>query len=522
MKNLKNHLQYSYTGLFDLFICTPFLLAPLFLQLPYRVNIFLSWEGAYRIMLGQIPFEDFGLPMGFGYWLIPALFFKLLGPELITLVKAQVVINAISLLSMRGILKQLNIRPYLISISLLTFCLTYVLFNFWPWYNHAVFVFELAALYLIVRFVKNPYKASSEVLLALSGLIMFISFFTKQDAGAMGFFIGLVMLGHYAYTSRKFKPIFIYVTAFLLSAFIFIVPFLDNDFLYWFNYGQPPHNPRIGILKLAEVFFSSAALWEKIYLSIIVLFIIALGKNRTRQLLHDQNTVLFGIITICLLGQAIVTRVTSPLPTDHMTYFHAFSIGFIFFIARPLYSNLSHIRTLIPIGMIILCLFSAGYWNYIKGVLNLSLSKSDSKIARRADPWIESNLEGLHGVTMPSETTQGIKRLLSSDIGQQENLKVLNMTELTPLALELGYTPPTNQALWYHLNVGIFQREVDTLCARVERQAYDLVLFQDIPNLEHFFPYEVQESLQSTYKLQDSFLAPRKEENSIIEVYVRK
>ncbi|MEQ9306506.1 MAG: hypothetical protein RJQ14_21515, partial [Marinoscillum sp.] len=132
MKNLKNHLQYSYTGLFDLFICTPFLLAPLFLQLPYRVNIFLSWEGAYRIMLGQIPFEDFGLPMGFGYWLIPALFFKLLGPELITLVKAQVVINAISLLSMRGILKQLNIRPYLISISLLTFCLTYVLFNFWP------------------------------------------------------------------------------------------------------------------------------------------------------------------------------------------------------------------------------------------------------------------------------------------------------------------------------------------------------------------------------------------------------
>ncbi|MEQ9306399.1 MAG: hypothetical protein RJQ14_20980, partial [Marinoscillum sp.] len=102
------------------------------------------------------------------------------------------------------------------------------------------------------------------------------------------------------------------------------------------------------------------------------------------------------------------------------------------------------------------------------------------------------------------------------------NLKVLNMTELTPLALELGYTPPTNQALWYHLNVGIFQREVDTLRARVERQAYDLVLFQDIPNLEHFFPYEVQESLQSTYKLQDSFLAPRKEENSIIEVYVRK
>ena len=32
---------------------------PLFLSFPYRVNIFLSWEGAYRLSLGQIPYKDF-------------------------------------------------------------------------------------------------------------------------------------------------------------------------------------------------------------------------------------------------------------------------------------------------------------------------------------------------------------------------------------------------------------------------------------------------------------------------------
>ena len=48
---------------------------PLFFKLYYRINIFLSWEGAYRLYLGQIPYRDFGIPMGFGYWIIPAVFF---------------------------------------------------------------------------------------------------------------------------------------------------------------------------------------------------------------------------------------------------------------------------------------------------------------------------------------------------------------------------------------------------------------------------------------------------------------
>src|SRR2546423_14652104 len=80
----------------DILIIIFFACVPLFVSFPYRINIFLSWEGAYRISQGQVPFRDFGLPMGYMYWLIPAIFFKLFGPYLITLVKAQVLINIIS------------------------------------------------------------------------------------------------------------------------------------------------------------------------------------------------------------------------------------------------------------------------------------------------------------------------------------------------------------------------------------------------------------------------------------------
>lgn len=109
---------------------------PLWISFPYRVNIFLSWEGAYRLSLGQMPYRDFGMPTGFVFWVIPALFFKLFGPYLITLIKAQVFINVISGLSFRSILTTLGVHPGIRLASVLLFCISYSFFNFWPWYNH--------------------------------------------------------------------------------------------------------------------------------------------------------------------------------------------------------------------------------------------------------------------------------------------------------------------------------------------------------------------------------------------------
>src|ERR1700760_2716001 len=83
---------------------------PLLIHLPYRVNIFLSWEGAYRMSQGQVPFRDFGTPLGGMYWVIPALFFKIFGSKMITLIKAQAFINIIAGLSFRSILKSLSVN----------------------------------------------------------------------------------------------------------------------------------------------------------------------------------------------------------------------------------------------------------------------------------------------------------------------------------------------------------------------------------------------------------------------------
>src|ERR1700712_5079855 len=128
LKSLFSKSYWLYNA--DLYIIILFCCVPLFLSFPYRVNIFLSWEGAYRLYLGEIPYKDFGLPMGFTFWVVPAIFFKIFGPYLITLIKAQVFLNLICCLSFRGILKKLKLQDGIRISVIIVFCLSYILINF--------------------------------------------------------------------------------------------------------------------------------------------------------------------------------------------------------------------------------------------------------------------------------------------------------------------------------------------------------------------------------------------------------
>ena len=62
---------------------------------------------------------------------------------------------------------------------------------------------------------------------------------------------------------------------------------------------------------------------------------------------------------------------------------------------------------------------------------------------------------------MPKLTVEGINRLLNiPGVKNNKNLHVLNMTELTPLAVEMPYRLDTGPTvpLWYHLGVSMFNK----------------------------------------------------------------
>jgi hypothetical protein len=214
----------------ELLVATAFCFFPLLLNNPYRINIFLSWEGAYRISIGQVPFRDYSMPMGYGYWVIPALFFKIFGPYFYSLIKAQVFINLVSILAFRGILKTLGVQPLVVLFSVVVFCFSYVSFNFWPWYNHVVFVFEIVGIYFILRAILVNTDWKQYLNLALGGFFIFWSIFTKQDIGGLALMIALGILVYNAWIDRSIKKLAIFIGVYAFFIAIFILPLLKYDF----------------------------------------------------------------------------------------------------------------------------------------------------------------------------------------------------------------------------------------------------------------------------------------------------
>ena len=508
-----------------------FALLPLFFKYPYRLNIYLTWEGAYRMSIGQIPYKDFGLPMGFGFWLIPATFLKIFGPAMINLVKAQAFINILAGFSFFAILKILEIKKEIRFLSLLIFCLSYTFFNFWPWYNHTVIVFQLISIaFVLAAIFNNKWKVAK---LAIAALFIFLSIFTKQDGGGLGFLIIFSLLIYHSIIEREIKTIGMFLAFTVGSAVILILPFINHDFFYWFNYGQEPHNSRISLFDIVSTFFNQSK-WEKFYLLIMFLLILIKSKD-FKSFFFNKKEFIHFLLTLGIIVQAIIYQVTSYVPADNNIFFHSFAFAYIFS-NLPLNLNVKPSFSLGILSILIFLWWSEKFWVYGERILKRVLPQkeiSENSISintwytknsdeqRNDNQWVFSDAPVFKNIYMPQETVDGIQKIKALDLWSNKDVKVLNMSELTPLAVELNYDLP-KQPLWFHKGVCIFDKEVTEFCDNIEVGYYDLVLFEDIPLLNNFYPYEVQNCLKQNYHLFDIFLAPRRGGGiGYIEVYLK-
>lgn len=512
-----------------------FSMMPLFLTLPYRVNIYVTWEGAYRMWLGQIPYQDFGMPIGYGFWIIPYLSFLIFGPFMVSLIKAQVVINLISLILLKKIFNLFDLNKAATLLSLVAFCLTFVIINFWPWYNHTVFFFELVALYFALRVILGNAKLYN---LTISTFFIWLAILTKQDGGGLTLMlVGSLVLIDTAF-HKKWLPILVFCSSFVLLFFLFIVPFLSYEFSYWFNYGQEPHYSRISAYDFVnDIFFNSH--WIKGYLFIIFLVLASTIKD-LKEWFKDKTSFFFAMVTFGILVQATLIQVTSFSPPTVNFYFHTFAISFLLY----LFQNKVKYQ---QIGMfsVILCILvfwnSENVWKYTQKIFakvipsvfspppSNVVSKGnwaalDSTSSYQPVIWINSDIKSLKGMKLPENTENGAKNII--DLGSSyKNPKVLNMSNLTSLAYDMQYEPLSNERfpLWYHKEVALFDREIDMLCSKIDEGQFDIILFEDMPNVNNFFPYAVRDcALNSNYKLIDKFLSPTGYTSDSVEVFIKR
>lgn len=544
----------------ELIIIIGLALVPLFVTFPYRVNIFLSWEGAYRLSQGQVPYKDFGLPLGYGFWLMPALFFKLFGAQLISLVKAQVLMNILAGLAFRSILKSLDVKPVLRIVSVLLFVLSYSFFNFWPWYNQTVIVYELIGLAFLFRFLTGPKGRIQFLFLFLSAFFTFLSFFTKQDGGGLALLLSLALLACNSLQEKRWWDIPMFLAFYGLVAAIIILPLVPYGFGYWFNRGQAPHNSRLSLYDIISEILAQSQ-WIKLYVLLVVLCLIPAFRE-WKSFWSNKKEVLFALLTLGILAEASIFQVTSYTPPDNNIFFHAFAFAFIASrLQEQLKINLSSWKPFAIMTLLVMFWWSGTFWKYLDKVVsrvlppkgqvkenadadttyakyNPQVSKTGENVVSRnnymneGDPndvpvseWIFSNLEPFKKIYMPASTVHGMERIMALPIVKEkkDSLKMLNMTELTPLAKAMPYKLETGAdiPLWYHLGVGMFNQQLHTYAQKIRAHHYDIVLYEYAPANNNFYPFAIQQELRENYHRIDTFLAPRRPTNATIEVYVR-
>ncbi|SEW50592.1 hypothetical protein [Chitinophaga arvensicola] len=526
------------------FIIIALALVPLFVTFPYRVNIFLSWEGAYRISSGQIPFKDFGSPLGYGFWIFPAIFFKIFGPEMISLVKAQVCLNIMAGFAFRSILKSLGVQPGVRLLSVLVFVLSYSFFNFWPWYNHTVIVFELVGLAFLFRSFFSDSRIRRYLLMLAAAFFIFLSVFTKQDGGGMAFMLCLLFLAYNSFSTRRWLDLPVFAGMFFVVALIMILPLMPG-FGYWWNHGQPPHSSRLAFNDFTDEIFGSSS-WIKGYVVLVALCIAAKIKQEGNWI-RQRKEVLFALLTLGILGEAAIFQVTSYTPPDNNIFFHSFAFAFIAsYLCDLLKINLNAVRPLLGATLLVVFWWSGTWWKYVgrfadrlfpatevaatgpghENVVNRHnyiLDKDTTDVPVSA--WVFSSLRPFRKIYMPSSTAKGMDRIMALPVVAEKkaDIKVLNMSELTPLAVAMPYKLETgpDYPLWYHLGVGMFNRQLATFTQKVRDHHYDLIIYEYAPGLNNFYPFALRDELKQHYHQVDSFLAPRRPTNAIIEVYVK-
>jgi len=523
-------------------------LIPLFPNLPYRLNAYLSWEGAYRMANGEVPFRDFGMPVGYMFWVIPAIFFKLFGAQMITLIKAQLFINLLAGLSFRSILKNLAVPAPIRFAGILVFCLSYSLPNYWPWYNHTVIVYELIGLAFLVYFLTQGKRSWHYLLPAVAGAFVFFSFFTKQDGGGLAFLVCMALLIYDAILEKRWVPLASFLGGLMLTALLIVLPLTRYNFGYWFNHGQPPHSSRISIADILTEFLI-ASQWLKFYLALIGIILLATIKS-FRSFLQNRQRMLFTLLTLGIIAEAAIFQVTSYLPVDNNIFYHSFAIVYILtMLSGFLPVNLNTWKTTIAFSACVLLWWSQSYWKYISRFVlpareevfttsthagytyadvvnrNTYMIELDTT-AIPLSQWRLTNLPTLHKILVPAPTADGIERLMNSPLVKSgKKLRVLNMSELTTLAKEIPFEleKGSGYPLWYHKGVGMFEKETNMFADRVRNNFYDLVIFEYVPYSNNIYPFKVRQALLDNYNRTDTFPVPRNPSaHAWIEIYVQK
>ncbi len=447
------------------------------------------WEAAFRVSLGQIPYTDFGSPVGPISFLLPALFFKIFSPTWEILQITQLVENILVILLVYGITVRLECQRNISNLTIILCSIFYLVFLTHPWYNSTAVIFLLAAIWSILK-PGIPW-------VILSSLFAGICLITKQDYGIVAAGIVGVLIIAQSTTDLKFQPkkisfalknqinnyyflfgqLLIFSILFFLPLVILLQVVDVESFLYWFNYGQPPHTLR------------KIYIWNFISRGNILIsaFVASYIFWKTRR---------FDTLVACLiLYSGFVVSSTSGL--DYTSFYYLLTLPLLISILWKLTIKHKLVKYFLLIGLM-LCL--ATPIKYLFRLVETTVISKPEPFSFRARyvtrpvayfpesaPFFNNVMGSIDSIAMISELKNQFKEYLIPYNGSQFTpLTMFLMGEMTPLFAELNIKPPTNVPLWFHTKISLFPREIDIMRREFTQTKYDIVILQNAHGQSNF------------------------------------
>lgn len=473
------------------------------------------YEGAYRLMLGQVPYNDFGLPIGPVSLILPAVFFKLFTPSIFVLQSCQIFENFLILIFFSLILIKISgsIKEIIFSQILLSFF--FLIFIISPWYNTTALLCSLVAVYLSL--------SGGFVYSIISGLFCAFSLFSKQDYGGLCFIMITALsvltndnksnivfyrpISIFDVLKRLFsKTYLIFILGFLLASTSIILSFNHDSFFYWFNYGQFPHSHSHRPINIIDFIISAKLLvflicfyfsfkYKNVYLLISGAFILMSHVVQFTSGLFFTSFFFFAFypgILIRVFDFNIVNnwvihidiiKLFKDSTTSIKDVFESFLkiilfMAIIFSSVAPIKVLKSHVKSIL-----------------FQRVENYSFDSNDIKDSAKI---VNSQLSKFKYIYLPIETEASIieiRKYVTEHFTDSNKVSILNISELTPLYAEVNAIPPLNAPLWYDPKVSFFEKQLHEINDRIDNSEFDIILLQAAHNQ---LPSELIEHVQNS------------------------
>ncbi len=278
------------------------------------------FDGAWRLLQGQVPYRDVLFPFLPLTFVVQALFFKMFGVDFSTTVLSAAMLNAAAGLFVALTIDRVLPRRRVVAIcaGLATDCWFLAPFGT-LWLEQTAFFFSLVALFLILE-AELSMGPRAYWLCALGGLLAALSVLSKQNAGLLfcPVLAGMTVISRWREPWAALRRLSAQLAGFVFGMGCFLLwLLLFSDARQFFHSSiaitrslaaqRAPANPILfisGLLTFSE--YPLAIRWCALFFAIIGLLATIVGVRTERSDLRARNLALAGwIIISCLPFQQL-------------------------------------------------------------------------------------------------------------------------------------------------------------------------------------------------------------------------